>query len=364
MSKTADIIVIGGGIAGISAAARLAPEAKVVVLEAEPHLAYHSTGRSAATYILNYGNAPIRALNAASRAPLEGDLLGESVLSPRGMLMVAPAQDQALLSEFLDSSDGVQEISPAEAQAMVPALKVDEIASAAYEPNARDIDVDLLLQGDARQARDNGAEIVTSAPVEAAARQNRSWRVTTPAGTFEAPILVNASGAWADQVGAMAGAEPIGLQPLRRSAVIMPVPADMSVRNWPLFAAIKEDWYAKPDGDRLLISPADEDPVDPQDAWPDDMVLAEGLYRFESMVDVPIVKPSHSWAGLRSFVADKTPVCGFDPAEEGFFWLAGQGGYGVQTSPALSRLAADLILGKTPEIAEEVVAALSVDRLR
>lgn len=364
MSQTADIIVIGGGIAGISAASRLAPHARVVVLEAETHLATHSTGRSAAIFIRNYGNATLRALNAVAFPQLEGVLLGDSVLSPRGELLLYGEDDQDHLAAYLEGASGVERLTAKEAQALVPPLKDGAFSGAVYEADAQDIDVDRLLQGCARQARAAGAKIVTSAPVTALERTKGVWQVTTQEETHTAPIVINAAGAWADRVAALAGMPGIGLRPTRRSAVIMGVPADMDVRRWPLFGSIAEDWYAKPDGARLLISPADEDPVEPQDAWADDMVLAEGLYRFEQMVDIPVIRPSHSWAGLRSFVADHTPVCGFDPAAEGFFWLAGQGGYGVQTSPALAILTERLITGAEPDLPLSAIAALSPERLR
>ncbi|MDF1669051.1 MAG: FAD-binding oxidoreductase [Roseovarius sp.] len=364
MTQIADLIIIGGGIAGISAAARLAPHAKIVVLEGEPHLAYHSTGRSAAIFIRNYGNAILRALNGVSYAQLAGDMIGDNTLSPRGELLLVRAQDHAHLETYMLGADGVDQLTPAEACAMVPALKRDQFISAVYEADAQDIDVDLLVQGCARMARGAGAQIVTSAPVTALRRDAQTWQISTPNEIYEAPIVINAAGAWADRIADMAGVPQVGLQPMRRSAVMMGVPAGMDVRNWPLFGGIAEDWYAKPDGDRLMISPADADPVEPQDAWPDDMVLAEGLFRFEQMVDISVIKPSHSWAGLRSFVPDDTPVCGFDSEHEGFFWLAGQGGYGVQTSPALSRLTADLVLQRESELSGDVLAGLSPARFR
>ncbi|MFK7940939.1 MAG: NAD(P)/FAD-dependent oxidoreductase [Roseovarius sp.] len=363
MSTSADIVIIGGGIAGISAAARLAPDARVIVLEREAHLAYHSTGRSAAVFILNYGNATLRALNKASVGDMQGALLGQSVLSPRGELLMVRPGEEAHRAAFLQGASGVDVLTPAQACAIVPALKPASFESAIHEADAQDIDVDRLLQGCARLARDAGAEIVVNAGVIELSRTGDTWQVQTQGATYSAPVVINAAGAWADQLGQMAGCAAIGLQPKRRSAVMMALPDNVDARHWPVIGSISEDWYAKPDGTRLMISPADEDPVAAQDAWPDDMVLAEGLYRFEQMVDLPIVKPSHSWAGLRSFVADKTPVCGFDPEQDGFFWLAGQGGYGVQTSPALSQLTADLVLGRDTVLDGPVVSALSPARL-
>lgn len=365
MTETTDILVVGGGIAGISAAAMLSPHAKVTVLEGEPQTGYHSTGRSAAIFILNYGNATLRALNAVAYPELLGGMIGENVLSPRGELLVARPEDVPTLEAYLEETDGIDRLTPDEAIELVPVLKRDQIALAAFESEAQDIDVDRLLQGCIRRLRDSGGQIVTGQKVQAIEKQDAGWRVRTSGQDYIAKVVVNAAGAWADEVAALAEVSRIGLQPMRRSAVIMPLPEGLTgARDWPLFASAIEDWYAKPESTGLMISPADEDPIDPCDAWPDDMVLAEGLYRFEQMVDVPVVKPSHSWAGLRSFVSDHTPVCGFDPEADGFFWLAGQGGYGVQTSPAMAALAAALVLGKTPELPQSVVMALSPERLR
>lgn len=364
MSQNSDILVIGGGIAGISAAARLAETASVTVLEGEPHLGYHSTGRSAAIFVLNYGNATLRALNAASVAELSGDLLGESVLSPRGELLVAEEADVAELDRQVAESTGVERISVDEAVKMVPVLRRDRVAAAMIEPEAQDIDVDRLLQGFAQLLRARGGRIVTGAPVAGVSRAGDGWQVTAGGETYHTDTVINAAGAWADHVAALAGVAQVGLQPMRRSAVIMPVPDGMAYRDWPLVGSVREDWYARPEATGLMISPADEDPVEAQDAWPDDMVLAEGLDRFSQFMDVPLRRPVHQWAGLRSFVADRSPVCGYAPDAPGFFWLAGQGGYGVQTSPALSALTAELILGRTPTLPAPVVEALGPHRFQ
>jgi len=174
---------------------------------------------------------------------------------------------------------------------------------------------------------------------------------------------VNAAGAWADQVSALAGLAPLGLVPKRRSAAILPAPEGRDVSAWPLFGSVSERWYARPMGGKLMVSPADQDPVPPGDAWPDDMVLAEGLHRYESAVTVPVTRVERSWAGLRTFAPDKTPVAGFDPRTEGFLHLSGQGGYGIQTAPALSAFAADLLHGRAPTLPESVVRSLAPDRL-
>jgi D-arginine dehydrogenase len=204
---------------------------------------------------------------------------------------------------------------------------------------------------------------VTGAGVTAIRREAGQWQVDTPQGSHAAPILVNAAGAWADEVAVLAGLPRIGLQPCRRSAAIIPAPEGYATQHWPIFGSIAETWYAKPEAGKLMVSPADEDPVDPHDAWPDDMVLAEGLDRFEQAVTHQVRRVEHSWAGLRTFAPDRTPVAGFDPRADGFFWLAGQGGYGVQTAPALSRVAAALIIGCDLPIDATTRAALAPDRL-
>lgn len=359
-----DIIVIGGGIAGISAAAMLSQDANVLVLEREAQTGYHATGRSAATFIRNYGNATLRALNAAAEPVLTqpDGISDSSLLSPRGELLVATEPEMDALDAYADGADGIARITPDEAVELMPILKRDGLVAALYEDSAQDIDVDRLLQGYLRLLRARGGRIETGGDVAAITRRGDTWQVTTDDQTHTAPIVVNAAGAWADQVATLAGVRTVGLQPYRRSAVLMAVPDGMDASRWPLAASAQETWYAKPDAGKLLISPADEDPVDPQDAWPDDMVLAEGLYRFEEATTFPITRPTHSWAGLRSFVPDRTPVAGFAPDAPGFFWLAGQGGYGVQTAPTLAALTHALCCDAPLPVASGIVAALNPGR--
>lgn len=362
MTRTADILVIGGGIAGISAAARMAADAKVIVLERESAIGYHSTGRSAAIFVANYGNATLRALNAASEPVLRNpDMTDGSVLSPRGELLVAKEHELPAMEAHLAQCPDMERLTVAEALSLHPLLRPAPIAAAIFERDASDIDVDRLLQGFARLLRMSGGEIVTGAEVLSITR-GPHWQVETAADRFEAPILVNAAGAWADIIAGLAGVTPVGLQPMRRSAALLPAPEGRDMRDWPMISDISETWYAKPDAGRLMVSPADEDPVEPQDAWPDDMVLAEGLDRYEQAVTVPVTRVERSWAGLRSFVPDRTPVAGFASDAQGFFWLAGQGGYGVQTAPALSQLAADLITKRAPALPPQIVANLSAER--
>jgi D-arginine dehydrogenase len=364
--KTADAIIIGGGIAGHSLAATLGQSIKTVVLEMEKTVGYHATGRSAAIYIKNYGNRVLRALNARSEPFLQnpGPFVGDTVLSPRGELLIASEDELSVLESYFNDSDGLERLTPAEVQELVPILKIDDVCAAVFEPRAQDIDVDRLMQGFGKQARANGVHILTDHPVTSIFRDGHSWVITTRHETFSTPIIINAAGAWGDHVAGMAKVLPLGLQPMRRSAVMMAVPPQMDCMAWPLFGTVSEQWYAKPTGGKLMISPADEDPIDAQDAYPDDMTLAEGLWRFEQATTVPMSRPSNAWAGLRTFLPDRTPAVGFDPSADGFFWLVGQGGYGVQTCPAMAELAASIILGQTPHLASDVVSALSPKRFR
>ncbi|KNX43224.1 Gamma-glutamylputrescine oxidoreductase [Roseovarius tolerans] len=360
-----DIIVIGGGIAGVSAAAECARAgARVSVLESEPQIGYHATGRSAAIFIRNYGNATLRALNAVAEPIFEQprEISDKPILSPRGELMVASEEELPVLDAYLDGAVGVERLTGKEAAEIVPILRPERIAGALIERDARGIDVDLLLQGYARMLRGRGGQIVTGAQVQALRHEAGQWHVETAHGTFTAPTIVNAAGAWADEIAAMAGLPRFGLQPYRRSAAIIPAPEGQDTEHWPIFGSIAETWYAKPEAGKLMVSPADEDPVDPHDAWPEDMVLAEGLHRFEQAVTHEVTRLEHSWAGLRTFASDRTPVAGFDPRSTGFFWLAGQGGYGVQTAPALSQFSAALLTGGAPVLDAATRAALAPDR--
>ena len=354
-----DFLIVGGGIAGLSAAARLSHLGSVTLVEAETALGYHTSGRSAAMFEPGYGLPPVVALNRASRdylAHADGGVLG-----PRGMLLVARSDQRALFET--DVADiGLDRVSPGEALAMVPILRADRLGLAAFDAQAMDIDTDRLMQNFAREARGNGAQIVTGARVTAIRRTAHGWEVDSPKGTFTGHLLVNAAGAWVDQVAAMAGIAPLGFTPLRRSMARIPAPGGHDLRAWPMMFGVAESWYAKPDAGKLLVSPAEEDLMEPHDAWADDMVLAEGLARYEEMVTEPVTRLESSWAGLRTFAPDRCLVIGPATADRGFFWLAGQGGYGFQTAPAASRLAADLIGGRVPELDPATVAALAPAR--
>ena len=369
MADTADVVIVGGGMAGIGLGAHLAPHARVVLMEREAQPGYHASGRSAAIFLKNYGNPTVRTLTRAGEALLAnppGDLAESPLLSPRGMLTLAAGEEIRAFETFVSGALGAVEVSIEEAFRRVPVLRPGRFVRAAIEEDAPDIDVHTLLHGWLRIYRRHGGVIHTNAEVMDIAREaGGAWQITTKDRTVSAPVLVNAAGAWADAIAALAGVPPLGLRPLRRSAAIIPAPEGQDVSRWPLFGTVSETWYAKPDAGRLMISPADEDEVEPHDAWPDDMVLAEGLDRFSQATTVEVRRLDRSWAGLRTFAPDRTPVAGFDPVAEGFFWLAGQGGYGIQTSPALSQLASALILGQEPGAALlPIMPALSPARLR
>jgi len=256
------------------------------------------------------------------------------------------------------------EITAEEARQMVPILRPDALARAAYHAEAWDIDTNRLIQNFARELRGNGGALLTGHLATSISHDGGGWRVETDRGDFAAPVLVNAAGAWVDAVARMAGVAPIGFTPLRRSMARLPAPGGHDVTGWPMILGAGENFYAKPDAGKLLVSPAEEDPQAPHDAWADDMVLAEGLARYEAMVSEPVTRVETNWAGLRTFSPDRVMVIGFDPAHPGYFWHAGQGGNGFQTAPAASQLAADLIGSRAPELPAALVDALSPARFR
>jgi D-arginine dehydrogenase len=349
LATHSDIIVIGGGIAGASAAARLAHDHKIVVLEMEERPGYHSTGRSAATYEPNYGPPSIRSLTRASRSFFETPPQGfaaSDLVSPRPTIFLVPEHQEKEAEALLKTGVDFSGISVAEACRRFPPLREAYVKEALLDASTADIDVDLLHQGFLRLIKAQGGEVVCEAEAQRIERVDGVWQVSTPMGLFAAPILVNAAGAWGDEIARKAGLEPVGLQPKRRSMAVVPVDADMNVMAWSFVGDVGETWYAKPSGGSLLVSPAEAEPVAPHDAYADDMTLAEGIARFQEAVDLEVTHLAGSWGGLRSFVADGNPVCGFDSRAEGFFWLVGQGGYGIQTSPALGELAAALLRQK------------------
>lgn len=345
MSRS-DFLIIGGGIAGISVAAELSRQGGVTLLEAEDSLAWHASGRSAALYAPWYGPPPIIDLSLASEDSLEA----AGVLSDRGLMLVAPVGETDGFDEALRIWR-LEEIDARQAVATCPALEPAILGRAGYAAYARDIDTDRLIQSCLRRSREGGARILTRARVGAVWRQNGLWVVQSAAGEHAAPVLVNAAGAWADGIARMAGVAPLGIQPFRRSMARIPTPGGHDASAWPMVVGHRESWYAKPDAGALIVSPADRDPVPPQDAWADDMVLAEGLARYAAMMRFPVERLIANWAGLRSFAPDGMPVYGRDGAEPDFIWFAGQGGYGFQSAPAAARFIADLIGGRPVDAA-------------
>lgn len=357
---TTDFLIIGGGIAGISAAARLAPHGSVTVLEAESSLAHHASGRSAALYEPHYGLPPVVELSLASGAYFKA---AANVLSPRGMMILATADNRATFDHDADGMN-LNRMSAEEAKVIVPIINTDVVAYAAHADHAWDIDTDLLLQGFARTARSHGAEIITNARVTSIAKTAVGWRVGTSQGEHSARLLINAAGAWVDEIARMAGIRPLGFKPMRRSMARLPAPGGHDVSSWPMIFGAGETWYAKPDAGALIVSPAEEHATHAHDAWADDEVLAEGLARYEAMMTEPVTRLLSNWAGLRTFSPDRVLVIGRDPVDPTFFWLAGQGGYGFQSCPAASQLAADLMIGAVPDVPTSLIAALSPGRFR
>ncbi|MDF3606503.1 FAD-binding oxidoreductase [Paracoccus sp. DMF-8] len=336
-----DIIIIGGGIAGVAAAAELSHQAKVTLIEAESALACHASGRSAALCEPFYGPAPVVELSLAS-----GPGLAEAgVLSPRGVMLLAPAgEDRGFATEA--ESMRLQEIDIGQAVATVPILEPAALGRVAFGGHAQDIDTDLLIQSLARAARSRGADILTSAPASAIRRVAGAWQVTMPRGDIAAPVLVNAAGPWADRIATMAGIAPLGIVARRRSMARIAIPGEHDMRHWPMMLGLGESWYAKPDAGAMIVSPADADPVEPYDARAEDMTIAEGLARYAAMVRVPVQRLLATWAGLRSFAPDGVPLYGRDAAQPGFIWFAGQGGYGFQSSLGSARFLGDLLGGR------------------
>jgi len=362
----ADFIIIGGGIAGASTGYWLSRHGRVLVLERESHPGYHSTGRSAALYTAAYGTPQVRALTLASRAffdqPPEG-FCEHPLLSPRGEMTVDFDNDpDELQRQYLSAKASVpqmQLLDADEACARLPILRRDKVHGALYDPTASDIDTDALHQGYLRGIRRNQGQLHTDCEVLGLERDAQGhWLVRTSGQTFSAPVLINAAGAWADQVGVLAGARPLGLQPKRRAAFIFAGPQDPDCQHWPMLVSLDESFYMKPDAGMFLGSPANADPVPPHDVQPEELDIALGIHRIEEATTLSIRRPTRTWAGLRSFVSDGDLLAGFDPQVPGLFWVAGQGGYGIQTSPAMGQASAALVRdGALPE----ALAAFGLD---
>lgn len=352
-ARSADFIVIGAGIGGASIAYWLAPRAKVIVLERESQPGYHSTGRSAATFMESYGPAQVRALTRASLDFFQHPPAGfcdNPLLSPRGALFFAGPGQEALLAEHEASAragggGGIERLDAAQAAQFLPVLRQEQLKGAVLENEVSDIDVDALLQGFLRGARAAGAATVYGADIAAIARQDGVWEVRTQDGVYTAPVLVNAAGAWADSVAILAGAAPLGLVPKRRSAFLFAPPEGMVTAHWPLFMDVEQSFYIKPDAGMLLGSPCNADAVDAHDVQAEELDIAIAIDNIERLTTLRIRRPTHVWAGLRTFAADGEFVGGYDAHTPGLFWAAGQGGYGIQSAPAAGKYYADCLLG-------------------
>ncbi|MDD0841821.1 NAD(P)/FAD-dependent oxidoreductase [Pseudomonas sp. Gutcm_11s] len=347
-----DYLVIGAGIAGASTGYFLAAHGKTILLEREPQPGYHSTGRSAALYTVAYGTPQVRALTAASRAFLDNPPPGFSdhaLLSPRGEMVVDFSDDASeLLRQYESGRASVPEmrlLSADEACALVPVLRRDKVHRAMLDPSAADIDTDALHQGFLRGIRQQGGEIRCGREALAIRRENGLWLVDCGDESYQAPVLVNAAGGWCDEIAKLAGVAPIGLIPKRRAAFTFLPPEGVDSHAWPCVVDLHEAFYFKPDAGQLLGSPANADPVAPHDVQPEELDIAMGIYQLEEHTTLSIRRPQHTWAGLRSFVADGDLVGGYAVDAEGFFWVAAQGGYGIQTSAAMGEACTALIRG-------------------
>jgi D-arginine dehydrogenase len=351
-----DFVVVGAGIAGASVAYELQARGRTLLLERERLPGHHTTGRSAAFLVQTYGNPVVRKLTQGGRSFLEDPPEGfapHPVVTPHPVLLIAREDQRKGLEEELESARelgvDLRGLDVAGARKLCPALREDYLALAVMEPGAKAIDVAGLLDGFLRGLRARGGEIVTRAEVTRLERTGDTWEIQAGSGTCRAPVVVNAAGAWCDEVARLAGARPIGLQPLRRTIILFDGPGGEDIHSWPCVIDADEDFYFKPEGPQILASPCDETPSAPCDAVPEDYDVALAVDRIQRATTLEVKHIRRRWAGLRSFVADRCPVIGMDPEQPGFFWLAGQGGVGIMTSPAAARSAAGLIVdGRLP----------------
>ncbi len=350
----ADFIIIGSGMAGMSAAYRLSKHGKVIVLEKESLLGYHTTGRSAAFFTENYGNKVIRSITKASRYFLENPPScfknNQLMTQYGGSLFIANKNQSKYVDKELDYakslSANVFEIDKNEVQNMVPVVKENYIDRALYEPDSKVMDVDLIHQGFARGLKNNDGIILFNSEVINISKNNNIWSVKTDNNEFIAPIIINAAGAWCDEVAILANTKPLNLSPKRRTVIIFEDTSNLNTSKWPVVIDIEDNFYFKAEAGKILASPADETDSPPCDSQPEEIDVAITIDRIENATNFKIEKIDHKWAGLRSFFPDRTPVVGEDPHIPGFYWLAGQGGYGIQTSPGISKIIECLITGK------------------
>ncbi len=361
-----DVIVVGAGIVGATVAAHLAVDHRVALIEAEAVAGYHSTGRSAAQWILNYGPPDVQVLTGASRGFFEAPPPGFTetpIMSRRPVLFLAPQDQRDALDRLLVEGNGLRPLSLDAARAMVPALRPGYAAAAAVEDDAFDMDVASLHHGFLRQLRAHDGTIALRSRTGRIARVAGEWQVDVTGGErFAAPVVVDAAGAWGDVVAEQAGVAPLGLVPKRRTGVVIePTPWD--VPSWPMINDVAHTWYARPEArTRLMVSPADETDMDPHDVQPDEMDIAIAIDRMQQALDIEVRRTEHSWAGLRTFSPDRNLAFGWAGDAESFFWCVGQGGYGIQTSPAAGRLVADVISGRDPGPVGRILPAIDPRR--
>jgi D-arginine dehydrogenase len=365
-THTTDVIVIGAGIAGATAAAQLAADHRVALVEAEEQAGFHATGRSAAMWILNYGPADVRALTGLSRAFFETPPAGFTetpLMSRRPFCFLAPPEQLPDLDALLAGGIGLREMSIAELRDKVPALRPGYAVAAAIEDDAFDMDVAALHQGFLRLLRRRGGVLALRSRTGRIERRAGAWDVEVTGGAvFRAPVVVNAAGAWGDEVAAQAGLRPLGLQPKRRTGVIID-PAPWDVTGWPLLNDVAHTWYTRPEArTKLMVTPCDETDMPAHDVQPDELDIAIGIDRMQQALDIEVRRVERAWSGLRTFTPDRSLAIGWDGAGEGFFWSVGQGGYGIQTSPAAGRLVADLIAGRDPGQAGAILAMVDPRR--
>lgn len=350
--QTADIVVIGAGIAGASAAAELAADASVVMLEMEPQPGYHASGRSAAYFATSYGPLIVQDITASCESFLRDPPAGfteAQLLTPRDCIWFAREDQAVSLAAMQANNPRLEFIDEQAIRDRVPVFTPGYLHGGLWDRRGGDIDTDALLQAYVRQFRKRGGRLFSDHRVESIKRVGDSWTVKAGGETFSAAVVVNATGGWVEEMAALAGLPSLGIQPFRRTALTVEAPTGVNTADWPEMVDIDEEFYFKPDAGLILISPADETPTRPVDAQPEEVDVAMGVYRFEQVTGLDIRQIRASWAGMRTFAPDRLFVTGFDPRAEGFFWLAGQGGYGVQSSPAMAKLARFLVTGVKPE---------------
>jgi D-arginine dehydrogenase len=338
-----DFLVVGAGIAGASVAAHLAETHSVALIDMEERAGYHTTSRSAAAYEPNYGPPPMLAFTRASDAFFKNPPQGFTdtpMLSPRGSLFLEADGQVKYTAKLLKNSKGLEEISVTQATKLYPVLRYDYAKRYFYDINTADLDVDILHSGFLRLFKSRGGTLLLSSPLKGVERKASQWQLLCGDTALTATTIVNAAGAWGDAVAKMCDVAPVGLIPKRRSIAVVPMPQGLDFDTWPMVTDVGETWYSKPQSGKLLVSSADATPVDPHDAYADDMAIAEGVDRLMTATTLEVERLEHNWGGLRTFAPDGNPVVGYDLYTDGFFWLVGQGGYGIQSCPALARTAA------------------------